>query len=175
MDRRERMNQFTEEERNARIVEIEKKLAEKRELTDEDKLFMYDNLDYYHLLLHPFCVDEFFYRSFFQLQQMNARQEIYYEHLVKEWGREMEKTNHTGDLMQNVAKETREELKVFRGQYHIRSNAYGYREYLHARFRIHEWSKYRYLIINAYSNMKFRNTDIRCPSMEQRSYWMHIQ
>ena len=148
MNRYKRVTQLTEEERTRRIEEIETKWAEKKELSEEDKQFACDGLRFEKLLLYPYCVDEFYSRAFLGFyDQLTDMQQIAYEGLVREWGTDVNKLNHSDQTLQVTVKETREELKKLSDQFVIANHFYITEEYEQDKFILLAWSKYRYLII----------------------------
>lgn len=148
MNRYNRVMRLTEEERTKRIEEIEQKWAEKKELTPEDKQFACDGLRFEKLLFYPYCVDEFFSRAFLGFHdQLTDMQQIAFEGLVREWGNDVNKLNHSDKTLQITVKETRKELKKLSDQFLITDRFYSSEEYEQDKFRLLAWSKYRYLII----------------------------
>ena len=143
---RKKRLQISEEKRNVKIALIENKWKDRIPLTEDEKIFACDNLRFDNLLLYPFCIDEFFSRSFLRFQQLNDRQLIYYQGLINEWDKEINRINHPDPTLQIVAKETREELKKIRKEDTILFLPYQSSKYFEKKFKILEWSKYRYLI-----------------------------
>lgn len=124
-------------------------------LTSDEQAFVCHCLRFENLLLYPFCLDEFYSRTFIfrnfatppGMYPLKERDHIYYEGLVREWEGEMYKTNHFDRLIQIVAKETRDELKNLRKRYKIFHRTFSSSEYQHRKFKLLEWSRYRYIMI----------------------------
>ncbi len=162
MNRFRRTHSISEEDRNKRIQEIEGKWKNKEELSIDDKIFTCDHLKYEELLLHHFGVDEFFNRTFFGLYpEINERQQIAYEGLVREWNRDINKTNHSDPILQANAQETREEMRQLFQQYLIANYNYTAQEYLDNKFKLLEWSKYRYLTAKRILEQEIRGTEYK--------------
>jgi hypothetical protein len=148
-------NTLNEEDYNNRNRELHARIDKGEKLTREEEAFVCHTLRYDNLLLHPFCLDEFFSRTFLarnsevpkEMYAVRERDHITYEGLVREWAGEMYKTNHTDQLMQIVAIETREELKSLRKKYTSLHRTFTSHEYQKRKFKLLEWSKYRYIMI----------------------------
>lgn len=135
--------------------ELHAKIDQGEQLTRDEQIFVCNCLRFDNLLLHSFCHDEFFSRAFIfrnhetpeGMYPLKERDHIYYESLVREWGTDVNKTNHTDRLMQVVAKETRDELKILRKKYTAFHRTFSSAEYQRRKFKLIEWSKYRYIMI----------------------------
>jgi hypothetical protein len=99
-------------------------------------------------------LDEYFTRAYVsrntgtpnEMHSMTDKDHVNYVGLVREWSVLMNKTNHTDPLMQITAVETREELKVLRKKYPFLDLRSSVKDYQLKRFRLLEWSKYRYIM-----------------------------
>ncbi len=146
---------LSEEEYETRNRELHAKIDNGEQLTRVEQAFVCHALRFQNLLLHPFCLDEFYSRTFIfrnsetppGMYPLTERDYIYYEGLVREWEREVNKTNHVDQLMQIVGVETREELKKLRKSYKGFQRTYSSSEYRQRKFKLLEWSKYRYIMI----------------------------
>lgn len=142
---------MSEEERERVLSAIGDKLDAKEELTLDEKYIAAGSMRFDRLLEFPFCHDEYYRKVYVamdggvppELYSIRDRDKVYFQGFVKEWGKEMVKTNHTNDWMRVAAKETRYELKNLRKEY----GKLSYQEYRERRFAIIAWSKYRYILI----------------------------
>lgn len=127
-------------------------------LSREEAYYFCQCIRFDNLLLHPFCLDEYFTRVFIgrsqnipkellQLYPLTQKDHIYYMGLVREWERTMNKTNHSDQLLQIVASETREELRNLRKKFSIFLRTFSSHDYQIRKFKLLEWSKYRYIMI----------------------------
>lgn len=144
-----------DEEYNNKNRFLHSKIGKGEKLTREEEAFVCHSLRYENLLLFPFCLDEFFTRTFLGRNSevptifytVRERDNIVYEGLVREWANEINKTNHNDQLLQIVAKETRDELKSLRKKYTSLHRTFTSQEYQRRKFKLLEWSKYRYIMI----------------------------
>ena len=135
--------------------ELHSKIDKGEQLTRDEQTFVCQCLRFENLLLHTFCLDEFYSRAFIfrnsetpeGIYPLKERDHIYYEGLVREWEGEVYKTNHTDQLMQIASKETRDELKILRRKYTAFHRTFSSAEYQRRKFQLIEWSKYRYITI----------------------------
>ncbi len=135
--------------------ELHARIDKGEQLTIDEQAFVCHCLRFDNLLLHSFCLDEFYSRSFIfrnsetppGMYPLKERHHIYYVSLVKEWEKEVFKTNHTNQLIQIAAKETRDELKILRKKYTALHRTFSSAEYQRRKFKLIEWSKYRYIMI----------------------------
>ena len=135
--------------------ELHARINKGEQLTRDEQAFVCHCLRFDNLLLHPFCLDEFFSRTFIfrnsetppGMYPLKERDHIYYVGLVNEWEKEVLITNHSDQLMQIATKETRDELKVLRKKYTAFQRTFSSAEYQHRKFKLIEWSKYRYIMI----------------------------
>ncbi len=127
-------------------------------LSKEEAYYFCNCIRFDNLLLHPFCLDEYFTRVFIgrgqniptdllQLYPLTEKDHIYYAGLVREWEQTINKTNHSDQLLQIVAAETREELRNLRKKFPIVHRNFTSQNYQQRKFKIIEWSKYRYILI----------------------------
>lgn len=127
-------------------------------LSKEESYYFCHCIRFENLLLHPFCLDQYFTRVFIgrnesipkellQLYPLRQKDHIYYIGLVNEWERTINKTNHSDQLLQIAATETREELRNLRKRFSIFLRTFSSRDYQVKKFKLLEWSKYRYIII----------------------------
>jgi hypothetical protein len=146
---------LSEEAYEKKNRELHSKIDNGEQLSRDEQAFVCHCLRFDNLLLHPFCLDEYFSRCFIfrtsetppGMYPLKERDHIYYEGLVKEWEKEINKTNHTDQLMQIVATETREELRNLRKRYKIFHRTFSSADYQDRKFKLLEWSKYRYIMI----------------------------
>ncbi len=121
------INTLNEEDYNKRNRDLHLRIDKKEKLSREEEAFVCHCLCYENLLLRPFCLDEFYSRTFLarnskvpkEMYVVRDRDHIAYEGLVTEWAGEIYRTNHSDQLMQIVAIETREELKSLRKNTHL--------------------------------------------------------
>lgn len=146
---------LTPEDYNNKNRVLHSRIDKHEELTRQEQAFVCHCLRFDNLLLHTFCLDEFYSRSFIfrnfetprVMYPLKERDHINYVGLVKEWEKEVFKTNHTDQLMQIATKETRDELKILRKKFTVFHRKFSSAEYQRRKFKLVEWSKYRYILI----------------------------
>ena len=135
--------------------ELHNRINNREQLTREEQIFFCSCLKFENLLLHTFCIDEFYSRSFIYrnnetpigMYPLKERDHIFYVGLVKEWQKEVFKNNHTDQLMQIASKETRDELNNLRKKYTALHRNFSSVEYGRRKFKLIEWARYRYIVI----------------------------
>lgn len=115
-----------------------------------------------------FCDDEFFARAHSELNipemlegdigyrrlidrykkinSLTDEDRLYYRKLVEEWLGVVNKGNHSDQLLQYYCKETREEIKCLKKDFKDKGICQSSNAFLRERFKIIEFSKYRYII-----------------------------
>jgi len=137
---------------------LHSKVQNGESLTNEEVAFFCSCLRLEQLIFYPFCLDEYFCKLFIlrneqipkvlvPLYRATEKDHIYYIGLVSEWNQTVNKRNHSDQLLQVVSAETREELRNLRKRYSIFSRTFSSRDYQARKFKLLEWSKYRYIII----------------------------
>jgi len=130
--------------------EYHAKLQRKEQLTISETAFICDCLPFKSLLSYPFCIDEFFHRAFVarhskgihRMVELEQTHHTFYENLINEWAKTIDKTNHSDQLLQVTAKDARDELKELKKRVAI-VDAKPKEE----KFAILEWSKFRYILV----------------------------
>lgn len=160
-------NDLSPEEYENKNRSLHGKIEKGEPLTLEEEAFVCHCLKYENLLNHPFCLDEYFTRTFLarttnvpkEMYSLKERDNIYYVGLVNEWSKTINKTNHTDPLLQITAVETREELRHLRKGFSIFRDSY--RDYNIRKFRLLEWSKYRYIMIKDIFNLIIKSDEYK--------------
>lgn len=143
------------EEYDDRNRELHARIDAGKPLSKDETAFVCHCMKYVNLLQYPFCQDEWFSRTFLainsdvpkEMYQVTEKDRYYYKLFVREWQRVVNKTNHTDQLLQIVTKETRDEIKVLRKSYSFVNPSSSWQDYNARKFKLLEWSKYRYIMI----------------------------
>ena len=159
---------LSEEEYNSLNLEVHTKVEEGKALSKKETYFFCNNLKNDYILQYQFCHNEFYYRFFLDkdygqnsLYKWHAIHRDFYNSLVLEWKQIISNERQTDKLLKINAEETRKELKAFKKEYRILAPNFNWANYQNEIFKIHAWSKFRYLAIKRtldlfYSNEEFK-------------------
>lgn len=128
------LNRF-EEEHQKTLQRIQNKIDGKLEISPEEQRKFCNCLYPYLLKKYPICDDVRFYKFFLQ-HFAHKNNEIGYSigreqelnGFLREWEPKMEKTNHSSSFMQDISKETREEIKALKKKGNEVENSPAYNE-----------------------------------------------
>jgi hypothetical protein len=155
------------EEYDDRNRSLHAKVENKEPLNIEEQAFFCHCLKLNHLLFHPFCLDEYFSRSFLGrtpdtpkgMFPFTDRDPIYYEGLVKEWENVINTTNHPDELLQITCKDARDELRNLKKGYSFLLRHSSSEDYLDRKFKLLEWSKYRFIMIKRIFELEIKSNE----------------
>ena len=160
------LDNITPEEYAEKNIELHAKYSDNVELNTEEVDFFCACTKFENLLDFPMCTDEYFKRIFLASRanyprdfiNITDKDRVYYEGFVKEWDLIISKKDHSNELLQITAKETRQELKNFRKNYSFQDN-YSWDKYIQGKNTIIEWSKYRYIFIKKIFDIKIKASE----------------
>lgn len=157
------MPQISPEEYEKKNLEILDKLNSNQKITSEEENFFCSSLRMDLLPQFSFC-DDFYFSKIFLCKRPEFPKEfnplrsvdiVYYKKAVQDWNGVIEKTNHSDQLLQITAQETRTELKALYKPYSLIK--YLIPQYFKERFDLLEWSKYRYIMIKNIFTLTIRS------------------
>lgn len=159
---------FREKENDARNQELHSRIKRGESLTKEEYAFFCDCLKFENLSFLPFCYDQYFLRMFFsrnsephgQLDFLNVIDNLNYNIFIQEWNCVVGKTNHSEQLLQTVAKETRAELKILQKQFQ-NTNPCILPDLERSKFQMLEWSRFRYIKIKEIFELDIKAEDYK--------------